>query len=61
MYTKYMACNEGMTSSTHSFAYSYRLVKKGFVKFAKLQSVMTFSAGLIPNPVTGVIIHWKAL
>ena len=30
--TKYMASSEVMTSSAHSFAYSYRLVKKCFVK-----------------------------
>ena len=35
--TKYMANSEAMTSSTHSFAYSYGLVKK----FAKLESVIT--------------------
>ena len=30
--TKYMASSEAMTSSTHSFAYSYGLVKKCFLK-----------------------------
>ena len=30
--TKYMASSEAMTSSNHSFAYSYRLVKKCFLK-----------------------------
>ena len=30
--TKYMTSSEAMTSSTRSFAYSYRLVKKCFVK-----------------------------
>ena len=33
--TKYMASSEVMTSSTHSFAYSYRLVKKCFVKICE--------------------------
>ena len=33
--------NNSLTSSTHSFAYSYRLVKKCLWKFAKLQSVIT--------------------
>ena len=33
--TKYMASSEAMTSSTRSFAYSYRLVKKRFVKICE--------------------------
>ena len=32
LYTKYMEKSEAMTSSTHSFAYSYRLFKKCFVE-----------------------------
>ena len=31
-YTKYMKNCEVMTSSTHSFAYSYRLFKKRFIE-----------------------------
>ena len=33
--TKYMASSEVMTSSTHSFAYSYGLVKKCFLKICE--------------------------
>ena len=43
--TKYMASSEVMTSSTHSFAYSYRLVKKCFVKIcenSKCHNFLTF-------------------
>ena len=32
LHTKYVDKSEEMTSSTHSFAYSYRLFKKRFVE-----------------------------
>ena len=40
--TKYMASSEVMTSSTHSFAYSYRLVKKCFVKICETSKCHNF-------------------
>ena len=46
--TKYMASSEVMTSSTHSFAYSYRLVKKCFVKICKTSKCHNF---LIFQPI----------
>ena len=46
--TKYMANSEVMTSSTHSFAYSYRLVKKCFVKICETSKCHNF---LIFQPI----------
>ena len=46
--TKHMASSEVMTSSTHSFAYSYRLVKKCFVKICKTSKCHNF---LIFQPI----------
>ena len=46
--TKYMAGSEVMTSSTHSFAYSYRLVKKCFVKICETSKCHNF---LIFQPI----------
>ena len=46
--TKYMASSEVMTSSTHSFAYSYRLVKKCFVKICETSKCHNF---LIFQPI----------
>ena len=46
--TKYMASSEVMTSSTHSFAYSYRLVKKCFVKMCETSKCHNF---LIFQPI----------
>ena len=46
--TKYMANSEAMTSSTHSFAYSYRLVKKCFVKICETSKCHNF---LIFQPI----------
>ena len=43
-----MASSEVMTSSTHSFAYSYRLVKKCFVKICKTSKCHNF---LIFQPI----------
>ena len=40
--TKYMASSEAMTSSTHSIAYSYRLVKKCFVKICETSKCHNF-------------------
>ena len=40
--TTYMANSELMTSSTHSFAYSYRLVKKCFVKICETSKCHNF-------------------
>ena len=40
--TKYMASSEVMTSSTHSLAYSYRLVKKCFVKICETSKCHNF-------------------
>ena len=40
--TIYMASSEVMTSSTHSFAYSYRLVKKCFVKICETSKCHNF-------------------
>ena len=45
---KYMASSEVMTSSTHSFAYSYRLVKKCFVKICETSKCHNF---LIFQPI----------
>ena len=46
--TKYMASSEVMISSTHSFAYSYRLVKKCFVKICETSKCHNF---LIFQPI----------
>ena len=46
--TKYMASSEVMTSSTHSFAYLYRLVKKCFVKICETSNCHNF---LIFQPI----------
>ena len=46
--TKYMASSEVMKSSTHSFAYSYRLVKKCFVKICETSKCHNF---LIFQPI----------
>ena len=46
--TKYMASSEAMTSSTHSFAYSYRLVKKCFLKICETSKCHNF---LIFQPI----------
>ena len=46
--TKYMASSEVMTSSTRSFAYSYRLVKKCFVKICETSKCHNF---LIFQPI----------
>ena len=46
--TKYMASSEVMTSSTHSFAYSYRLVKKCFVNICETSKCHNF---LIFQPI----------
>ena len=46
--TKYMANSEAMTSSTRSFAYSYRLVKKCFVKICETSKCHNF---LIFQPI----------
>ena len=43
-----MASSEGMTSSTRSFAYSYRLVKKCFVKICETSKCHNF---LICQPI----------
>ena len=43
-----MASSEVMTSSTHSFAYSYRLVKKCFVKICETSKCNNF---LIFQPI----------
>ena len=43
-----MASSEAMTSSTHSFAYSYRLVKKCFVKICETLNCHNF---LIFQPI----------
>ena len=43
-----MASSEVMTSSTHSFAYSYRLVKKCFVKICETSKCQNF---LIFQPI----------
>ena len=43
-----MASSEVMTSSTHSFAYSYRLVKKCFVKICQTSKCHNF---LIFQPI----------
>ena len=43
-----MASSEVMTSSTHSFAYSYRLVKKCFVKICETSKCHNF---LIFQPI----------
>ena len=43
--TNYMTSSEGMTSSAHSFAYSYQLVKKCFVKICETSKVSWFSSG----------------
>ena len=40
--TKYMASSEAMTSSTRSFAYPYRLVKKCFVKICETSNFLIF-------------------
>ena len=40
--TKYMASSEVMTSSTHSFAYSYGLVKKCFLKICETSKFHNF-------------------
>ena len=46
--TKYMASSEAMTSSTHSFAYSYGLVKKCFLKNCETSKFHNF---LIFQPI----------
>ena len=46
--TKYMASSDAMTSSTRSFAYSYRLVKKCFVKTCVISKCHNF---LQPNVI----------
>ena len=46
--TKYMASSEVMTSSTHSFAYSYRLVKICFLKICETSKCHNF---LIFQPI----------
>ena len=46
--TKYMASSEAMTSSTRSFAYSYQLVKKCFVKIWETSKCHNF---LIFQPI----------
>ena len=46
--TKYMASSEAMTSSTHSFAYSYGLVKKCFLKICETSKFHNF---LIFQPI----------
>ena len=46
--TKHMESSEGRTSSTHSFAYSYRLVKKCFMKFCEISKCHNF---LIFQPI----------
>ena len=46
--TKYMASSEVMTSSTHSFAYSYWLVKKCFVNICETSKCHNF---LIFQPI----------
>ena len=46
--TKYMASSEAMTSSTHSFAYSYGLVKKCFLKNCEISKFHNF---LIFQPI----------
>ena len=46
--TKHMASSEVMTSSTHSFAYSYRLVKKCFVIISETSMCHNF---LIFQPI----------
>ena len=46
--TKYMASSEAMTSSTHSFAYSYGLVKKCFLKICETWKCHNF---LICQPI----------
>ena len=46
--TKYMESSEGMTSSTRSFAYSYRLVKKCFLKICETSKCHNF---LIFQPI----------
>ena len=48
MYTICMASSEVMTSSAHSFAYSYRLVKKCFVKICETSKYHNF---LIFQPI----------
>ena len=48
LWTKYMASSEVMTSSTHSFAYSYRLVQKCFVKICETSKFHNF---LIFQPI----------
>ena len=40
--TKYMESSEIMTSSTHSFAYSYLQVKKCFVKICETSKCHNF-------------------
>ena len=47
--TKYMASSEAMTSSTHSFAYSYGLVKKCFLKICE---TLKFHNFLIFQPIS---------
>ena len=44
MYKIYMASSEVMISSTHSFAYSYRLVKKCFVKICETSKCHTVTS-----------------
>ena len=44
----YMASSEAMTSSTHSFAYSYGLVKKCFLKICETSKFHNF---LIFQPI----------
>ena len=46
--TKWMEICEAMTSSTHSFAYSYRLVKKCFLKICETSKYHNF---LIFQPI----------
>ena len=46
--TKYMASSEAMTSSTHSFAYSYGLVKKCFLNICETWKCHNF---LICQPI----------
>ena len=46
--TKYMASSEAMTSSTHSFAYSYGLVKKCFLEICETWKCHNF---LIFQPI----------
>ena len=47
LFTKYMEKSEAMTSSTHSFEYSYWLFKKCFVKYSETLKKIISSVFLI--------------